>query len=91
VSREDFLARHPKARAAAIAGHQSDPIVDEASALAAATVRLEREPRYVPDDWNAWIVRPASVEFWQAGVDREQVRLRYELADGKWSRQLIWP
>lgn len=91
VSRVDFLSRHPNARAAAIAGRQSTPIVDEEGALASAAKRIEREPNHVPVDWNAYVVAPETVEFWQAGPERQQLRMLYTAGAGGWSHELIWP
>jgi len=91
VSEGDFLARHPKARVAAIAGQQSEAIVNESAAMAAAEERIAADENYVPDDWNAYVVAPDMIEFWQSGPDREQVRLRYVLRNENWSSALIWP
>lgn len=91
VSEGDFLARHPKARAEAIAGAQSTPIVDGAAALERANRKIDSEPEYVPGDWTAYVVSPSTVEFWQAGPDRNQTRLLYAGAGEEWSKQLIWP
>jgi pyridoxamine 5'-phosphate oxidase len=94
VSEKDFLARKTAARAAAIAGPESEVLssqqkflerVEEAKAI------LDFRPTYVPDEWNAYLVKPESIEFWQAARDRDQVRLRY-LRDGSgWQRDLLWP
>ena len=88
VSERDFLARHPRARIAAIAGRQSEPMIDVQAAIDAAEAAGDN---YVPDDWTAYVVSPETVEFWQSGADREQVRLRYEKRDDNWSSALIWP
>lgn len=91
ASERDFLARHPSARAAAIAGAQSEPMTEVDAAMEVAAARIANDENYVPDDWNAYIVAPDMVEFWQSGPDREQTRLRYELRDDNWSSALIWP
>ena len=92
VARADFLQRHPKARATAIAGRQSTPIGPDHDALQeSALARVAREPRYVPDEWTAYILEPRTVEFWQAARHREQTRLHYENAEGNWQRTLLWP
>jgi pyridoxamine 5'-phosphate oxidase len=36
-------------------------------------------------------LRPDLIEFWQGDRGRRHQRLRYELADGHWSRGLLWP
>ena len=95
VSERDFLSRHPRARAGAIAGHQSQPLPDdrgeEAAAIAAASAQIEADPGFVPDAWNAYVVAPDLVEFWQAGPDRDETRLRYTASANGWDSQLIWP
>ena len=92
VARADFLQRHPNARATVIAGRQSSPIGADHDALQeAAQARVAREPRFVPDEWTAYILEPRTVEFWQAARHREQTRLHYERVDGKWQRALLWP
>ncbi|TBN56298.1 pyridoxamine 5'-phosphate oxidase [Glaciihabitans arcticus] len=92
VARADFLQRHPKARATAIAGHQSEPIGDDHDELQAdAQARVDADDRFVPEEWVAWILRPQTVEFWQAARHREQTRLRYEKSGGDWQRDLLWP
>ena len=94
VSEKDFLARKPGARAAAIAGPESEVLssqqkfldrVEEAKAI------LEFSPNYVPDEWTAYLVRPESIEFWQAARERDQVRLRYSRDASGWSKSLLWP
>jgi pyridoxamine 5'-phosphate oxidase len=94
VSEKDFLARKPAARAAAIAGPESEVLssqekflerVEEAKAI------LDFRPDYVPDEWTAYIVRPQSIEFWQAARDRDQIRLRYLRDASGWRKDLLWP
>jgi len=94
VSEADFLARHPLARAAAIAGEQSrpEPSADQKrAAITAASAAIEANPDLVPDEWNAYVVEPDSVEFWQAGPDRTETRLSFTRVENAWSSQLIWP
>jgi len=92
VSTADFLARHPVARAGAIAGRQSEPLPDDAVQHIEAAARLVAEhPDTVAESWTAWVLEPRSVEFWQATPDRDQLRLRYDLLDGVWSHTRLWP
>jgi pyridoxamine 5'-phosphate oxidase len=94
LARADFLARHPNARAIATAGAQSEPIPSDAEYAAAileARERIEAEPDFVPESWQAYVVRPTEFEFWQAARERDQLRLRYRLEGSGWSRELLWP
>ncbi len=91
VSRLDFLARTPNARARAIAGNQGEPIEDLDARLAAARELLEKDPDFVPADWVAYRVIPSTVEFWQAERERDQVRLRYERCGTSWTKDVLWP
>lgn len=92
VSAADFLARHPVARAGAIAGDQSAPRGEDAEArLEAAGELVAQHPETVADSWTAWILEPQSVEFWQATPDRDQLRLRYDRTAGGWEKTRLWP
>jgi pyridoxamine 5'-phosphate oxidase len=96
VSEQDFLARHPVARALAIAGDQSSSMPDARAVeglLASARELMLADPEFVPESWSAYVVVPESVEFWQAAAGRNQVRLRYRrgAAGDSWERDLIWP
>lgn len=93
VSEGDFTSRHPLSRAQAIAGQQSEPlpapeVVEQL--VASAAQLLDADPEFVPPAWTAYVLEPSSVEFWQA-IGRDQVRLRYLLAEGQWQHTLIWP
>lgn len=94
VSEADFLSRHPRARAGALAGHQSQPepsSAEKQAALTAAIEAIDADPTLVPNAWNAYVVRPEMIEFWQAGANREETRLSYTRAENSWNSQLIWP
>lgn len=94
VSEQDFRARHPVARAQAIAGDQSEPMPDEAAVagrIARARELLHTDEDLVPDTWNAYVVEPEVVEFWQAASGHEQLRLRYRRAGDDWIAERLWP
>ena len=85
VSERDFLARHPTARARAIAGDQSTPLPDAETVHAkmdAARHLLTQTPDFVPESWAALVVEPEVVEFWQAADGHEESRLRYRSTGG---------
>ena len=94
VAVADFLARKPAARAAAIAGPESEVLPNPetfAARVAEAQLILDFKPDFVPDEWTAYLVRPEQIEFWQAARDRDQVRLRYQRDGSSWQRDLLWP
>ena len=100
VSEQDFLARHPVARAQAIAGEQSQPMPGTeqvAGLLASARELILIDPQFVPETWSAFVIEPQTVEFWQAAAGNEQVRLRYRremagpISASGWARELLWP
>lgn len=95
VSAADYLARSPASRAAALAVRPGEPLgsVDELrTAMTAARGRIDAEPGFVLPEWQAWLVVPESVEFWQGSPDRAHVRLVYRRSgDGSWDRSLVWP
>lgn len=94
VSAADWLARSVNARAVALAGQESGVLqspelfaarVEEAKAI------LDFRPDYVPEEWASYIVRPQSMEFWQAARERDQIRLSYTREGSGWRRDLLWP
>ena len=94
VSEQDFRARHPVARAQAIAGDQSEPMPDGETVekrIEDARDLLESDPDLVPETWNAYIVEPETVEFWQAAPGHEQLRLRYRREGDGWVGERLWP
>jgi pyridoxamine 5'-phosphate oxidase len=95
VSEQDFLARHPAARATVLAGRQSEPMPPAGELeqeMASAREFVAVNPNFVPDTWHSYLLQPHSVEFWQSAPRREQRRLRYTAtAPGGWQRDMLWP
>jgi pyridoxamine 5'-phosphate oxidase len=94
ASEQDFLARHPVARVQAVAGEQSRPLPDPGTVdglLASARELIQMNPKFVPVTWNAYVLEPAMVEFWQAAPGHEQLRLRYRRNGRNWVRERLWP
>jgi pyridoxamine 5'-phosphate oxidase len=94
ASAADFLARPPASRAAALAGHQSEPLADPAE-LAEAFRRsqdaVEANPRFIAPGWTLYALTADAVEFWQADHQRRHIRLQYQRTAGTWTSQLLWP
>jgi pyridoxamine 5'-phosphate oxidase len=94
ASAADFLARPPDSRAAALAGHQSQPLDDPAEldeAFKRARAEIDADPGLVAPGWTVYALTAAEVEFWQADHSRRHVRLRYRRAGAGWARQPLWP
>lgn len=92
VAERDFRARHPLARAQAIAGDQSASLpADSPFRVQQQLERLEREPDFVPDDWAAYKVTPRTIEFWAAAAGHEQLRVGYTRSEGGWRHERLWP
>ncbi|MBV9794733.1 MAG: pyridoxal 5'-phosphate synthase [Actinobacteria bacterium] len=94
ASADDFLARPPASRAAALLGHQSETL-DDLTALDQAFRRsqevIEADPVLVAPDWTLYALYAETVEFWQADRQRRHVRLQYQRDAGPWAKRLLWP
>ncbi|WP_436777119.1 pyridoxine/pyridoxamine 5'-phosphate oxidase [Yinghuangia sp. YIM S09857] len=90
----DFLMRPPAARAASHVGRQSRTLRDTAEmdrAFVEARERVAAQPERIAETYVLYVVRPLAVEFWQGRTDRKHTRLRYQLAEGAWEREFLWP
>jgi pyridoxamine 5'-phosphate oxidase len=90
----DFLARPEGSRAETLAGNQSQVLADRGdldAALERARERVAADPQLVADVWAVFHLIPDEIEFWQADAERRHVRLRYQLAAGAWTRDVLWP
>lgn len=94
---EDFAARSPAAKTAALVGRQSRPLPSPAAyaaAESAARDRLAQDPATVPPDHRVYALHATAVEFWQGAADRRHVRLLYTrpAPDAEaWEHRLLWP
>lgn len=94
VSADDYLARSPASRAAAAGVRPGEPLgsVDELrGAMADARARVDADPTFVLPTWQAWLVVPDVLEFWQGSADRAHVRLVYRRTPAGWTHGLVWP
>ncbi|QDY77349.1 pyridoxine/pyridoxamine 5'-phosphate oxidase [Streptomyces qinzhouensis] len=93
----DLHARSTGALAAALTGHQSEPLPDLADLAAAARAGWERastEPDAPVPTWTRYVLEPYEAEFFQGDADRRHRRLRYRRTPGAvpgWARELLWP
>ena len=94
ASAEDFLARPPASRAAALIGQQSKPmseLADLDDAFRACEAKIEADPEILAPDWTLYALSAETVEFWQADHQRRHLRLQYLRGDDTWTRRLLWP
>ncbi len=94
ASAGDFLARHPGARAAALAGHQSEPLNDPAeldAAVRQGRATVEADPGLVLPSWTLYALTADEAEFWQAVPSGQHLRLRYRRNGEGWDRRRLWP
>ena len=94
ASAADFLARSPAARAAAMIGHQSEPLGDPAEldeALRRSQAEVDANPGLVAPGWTLYALTADTVEFWQADQQRRHLRLQYRRTAGGWTTRMLWP
>jgi pyridoxamine 5'-phosphate oxidase len=90
----DFLARSQEARAIAHMGRQSQILADESeldTSLSTARAHIAKFPEALSEHWRLYVLKPQSVEFFQAREDRLHQRLRYERVEGGWRTVRLWP
>jgi pyridoxamine 5'-phosphate oxidase len=98
VPREETEAYFPKrplaSRLGAWASQQSEVLADRATlekSFEEAKARFGDSPP-TPEHWGGYVVRPATVEFWQGRRSRLHDRLRYTLLpEGSWRIERIAP
>jgi pyridoxamine 5'-phosphate oxidase len=86
-ARRDFTARSIDARAIALAGEQSSPLVSLSELdrdIEEARKRLDDNPDLAPATWTVWELRPTEVEFWEGSKARLHTRVRYERSLDGW-------
>lgn len=88
----DFTHRGPGSKAAAILGHQSDPLpADMNERLSQARAVAEDQPDLVPDDWAIYRLVPGSIEFWQGQPGQAQRRIRFIRTNTAWTATELIP
>lgn len=94
MSAADFLERNETARAGALIGNQSRPLLNEKeldNALARKLEEVKENPNVVYAAWELYCISAHEVEFWQGKVDRKHTRLQYRLVRNEWIHELLWP
>lgn len=93
-SAEDFLERSEIARAGALIGKQSTPLIKREELdgeLDRKLSEVKGNPDLVYSSWKLYCVQADQVEFWQGSSDRQHIRLQYRIRDNQWTRKLLWP
>ena len=93
---DDYFASRPRVRQiGAWASQQSRPLQDR-SALENAVKEIEKKfegaekiPR--PPHWKGFILKPASIEFWQNDPGRLHDRILYTKENGEWNVRHLFP
>ncbi|MET9496679.1 pyridoxal 5'-phosphate synthase [Streptomyces sp. NPDC006552] len=90
----DLHARSTGALAAALTGHQSEPLASYDTLVRASEAAWERarcEPDAAVPSWTVYELEPREVEFFQGDARRRHVRLTYTRRPDGWAKQLLWP
>jgi pyridoxamine 5'-phosphate oxidase len=85
---EDYFATRPRgAQISAWASEQSTPVPSREALeqrVAELTAKHDGEDVPCPPYWGGYLVRPATIEFWQGRNDRLHDRLRYVAGEDGW-------
>jgi pyridoxamine 5'-phosphate oxidase len=90
-----FATRPRDSRISAWASPQSEPLASREE-LERRVAEVERRFAGVddvplPPFWGGYRIVASGIEFWQGRPSRLHDRVRYELADGRWSRRRLAP
>lgn len=94
ATRQDFLGRSARSRAAAFTGRVSTPLggaEEYERENRAAEALVAAEPDRVPAGHTVYRLRAGAAEFFQADPARHHLRLRYTREGDRWTRTLLWP
>ncbi len=89
-----FASRRRESRLGAIASHQSRPLADRPTLIAAVEDLSERYgdgPIPRPENWSGFRLAPLQMEFWQNGEFRLHDRVRFTREGEGWSRTRLYP
>ena len=88
-----FESRDQDSRLGAWASQQSQVLSSKAELLAQVANVGVRYPRNIPrpSHWSGYRVVPVYFEFWASGVFRLHDRFRYQLQNGEWKIDRLYP
>ncbi len=89
-----FATRPREAQLGAWASEQSRPLASRAeldAALGEVSERFDGADVPRPDDWGGYLLRPASIEFWQGQVGRLHDRFLYTPSADGWQIERLAP
>jgi len=92
---DTYFASRPRAsQIGAWASLQSQTLPERATLderVAEFTRKFEGALVPRPPHWGGYRLQPDMIEFWYGQRARLHDRVRYELADGRWSKRLLYP
>ena len=98
VTREEseayFRSRPKESQLGAVASDQSQPLDSRnmmEDRFRSLTEKYAETDIPMPDHWGGYRVKPERMEFWQGGAHRMHDRFGYELINGVWQHQRLYP
>jgi pyridoxamine 5'-phosphate oxidase len=88
-----FQTRDHVSKLGAWASKQSAPLSSRFSLIRAVAKLMLRYPTHVPlpPHWGGYRLVPKEFEFWQGRKSRLHDRFRYDLSEGEWSINRLYP
>lgn len=89
-----WATRPRKSQLGAWASQQSRPLahrIDIVTRVAKLTAKYLGKPIPRPPYWQGFRLQPVRIEFWHARPFRLHERTLYQLRDGCWAKQLLYP
>jgi pyridoxamine 5'-phosphate oxidase len=90
-----WRSRPRGSRLSALVSAQGTPIASRAelqAAVEAAAARFVGDDVPLPAYWRGYLLRPATIEFWESRADRLHDRIEYRRnPDGAWERRRLQP